>query len=492
MTRDVVRQGRLSTERSGEIVSFLSSMEADRKISGHDVLVDLAHVVMLSRQGVLDTTSARGLVRVLLEMQRNGVPEEAFDPGFEDIHAGIESYLVRVLGKEIGGRLHMGRSRNDEVATCIRMRLRDDLLGVAGMVAGLRDVLLEVASHHSDTIMPGFTHFQHAQPTTLAHHLLAYEEMFGRDLGRLKDCYPRLNLCPLGSAAFASTTYPVDREMTASLLGFDGVSLNTMDAVASRDSLIELMSDLSIMMVHASRLCEEFVIWSSPFVGFVRLADEFCSTSSIMPQKRNPDTAEVMRAKSGLMLGELAAALVIIKGLPMSYNRDLQDLTPHVWRAVGTAAGCLPLLAGMVRTAVFDRERMALEAGKNFSTATDLADFLVRNAGLPFRTAHNIVGRAVSKGSITMETLNEAALEITGEALSDKGLTNAMVTAALDVRKSVENRDVPGGPAPRAVKAAILGRQGSLQADREWIRERNRRTADALQRLLADAGEIAA
>jgi argininosuccinate lyase len=492
MTRDVVRQGRLSTERSGEIASFLSSMEADRKIAGQDVLVDLAHVVMLSRQGILDANSAGSLIRVLLEMQRDGVPEEAFDLSFEDIHAGIESYLVRVLGKEIGGRLHMGRSRNDEVATCIRMRLRDDLLAIAGMIAGLREVLLEVSSCHSETVMPGFTHFQHAQPTTLAHHLLAYEEMFGRDLGRLKDSYSRLNLCPLGAAAFASTTYPIDREMTASLLGFDGVSLNTMDAVASRDSLVEVMSDLSIMMVHASRLCEEIVVWSSPFVGFARLADEFCSTSSIMPQKRNPDTAEVMRAKTGLMLGELAAALVILKGLPMSYNRDLQDLTPHVWRAVDTATGCIPLLVGMVRSVVFDRERMALEAGKNFSTATDLADLLVRNEGLPFRTAHNIVGRAVSKGSLALATLDEAAREITGEVLSDRGLTEVMVAGALDVRKSVENRDIPGGPAPRAVRAAIQERRGLLQGDREWILDRNQRSEQALQRLLADARRIAA
>jgi argininosuccinate lyase len=491
MSRDVVRQGRLEAGRSDEISSFLSSMDADRRIAKYDLLVDLAHVVMLNRMNILDDGSAGSLSHLLLDMHDQGITDEAFDDIFEDIHAGIESYLIRTLGPEAGGRLHAGRSRNDEVSTCIRLCTRDDLLAISRLLQNLRRTLISIAEANTETVMPGFTHFQHAQPTTLAHHLLAYEEMFGRDQERIRDAYARINRSPLGAAAFASTTYPIDRELTAQLLGFDGVAQNTMDAVASRDGPLEVLSILSILMVNVSRLCEELVVWSSPFVNFVTLPDACCSTSSIMPQKRNPDTAEIMRAKSGVLIGALNAALVIMKGLPLSYNRDLQELTPHLWKGTETVVTCLKLLGDMVRAAEFNRERMASEAGRNFSTATDLADLLVREIGLPFRTAHNIVGRAVSRGSVDLAVLDEASRELSGETLTSRGLTQAQVDASFNVWESVERRDRPGGPASRAVRQAIEKRKKVLKADEEWVHKRRTASMEATRRLMEEAAGIA-
>jgi argininosuccinate lyase len=441
-------------------------MHADRSIAGADILVDIAHVLMLDRQKIIDRAVTKRLLLALLAMHDEGIPEEAFDDRFEDIHAGIESVLIASAGPETGGRLHIGRSRNDEVATCIRMRIREDLLRQMAALLQLRRVLITLADRHRDTVMPGFTHLQHAQPTTLAHHLLAYEQAFSRDYDRLEDAYARVNLSPLGAAAFASTGYPIDREMTASLLGFDGLATNSMDAVATRDFALEVLADLAILMTDVSRFCEELVIWSSAFVRFVSLDDAFCSTSSIMPQKKNPDTAEIMRAKSASVTGALCSALVTVKGLPMSYNRDLQELTPHVWRGMHDAGESLVLLAGMLGTAEFDRERMREEARKGFSTATELADSLVRAYDIPFRTAHNIVGRAVQKGELTLATLEAAAAELeTGLSLKKKGLTQAKIEKALDPGHAISLRKAPGGPAPVAVRGAIHDRRKQLDAD---------------------------
>ena len=269
MRTDVVRLGRLSGERSGEMMQFLSSMQADRHIADADILVDIAHVLMLDKQKIIDRGVTKQLLPALLEMHDEGIPEEAFDERFEDVHAGIESILIEIAGPEIGGRLHMGRSRNDEVATCIRIRLREELLKQMAALLKIRKVLVALAGQHTESVMPGFTHLQHAQPTTLAHHLLAYEQAFSRDFDRLRDAYARVNLSPLGAAAFASTGYPINRDYTASLLGFDGLVTNTMDAVATRDFALETLADLSILMANISRLCEELIIWSTSFVKFV-------------------------------------------------------------------------------------------------------------------------------------------------------------------------------------------------------------------------------
>ncbi|RXE56012.1 argininosuccinate lyase [Methanoculleus taiwanensis] len=492
MQKDQIRQGRLAGDRSGAILHFLASMEADRWIAEADLLVDMAHLLMLRRREIIGDAPARALMAALLDLYEQGLPEAAFDERFEDVHAGKEAYLIERVGEEYGGRLHMGRSRNDEVATCIRIRLRDELLGTMQDILHLRLVLLEVAARHTETIMPGFTHLQYAQPTTLAHHLLAYEQAFSRDFDRLRGAFERVDASPLGSAAFASTGFPIDREYTACLLGFPKLATNTMDAVSARDFALEAMSDASICMTTASRLCEELIVWSTAFARFIQLDDPYCSSSSIMPQKKNPDTAEIMRAKAGSVAGELVAALTIVKGLPMSYNRDLQELTPHLWRAVEATRQSLPLLAGMIESAAFNVERMYDEAGGGFSTATELADTLVREFDLPFRTAHRIVGRAVRHGSLDLATLEAAAVEAAGLSLVERGLTEERVGAILDARHGVGVRNAPGGPSPEATAAAVLERKLTYGADAAWALAAETAIASAKENLVHEARRLIA
>ena len=354
----------------------------------------------------------------------------------------------------------------------------------------LRDILLGLAGQHFESEMPGFTHFQPAQPTTLAHFFLSYEQAFTRDFERLSCVYERINKSPLGSAAFASTGYAVDREYIASILGFEGLVLNTMDAVASRDQVLEVLGDYCILMTTISRLCEELVVWSSPLVGFVTLDDSFCSTSSIMPQKKNPDTAEIMRGKSGSVLGAFTAAAVIVKGLPMSYNRDLQELNPHLWRAVRYTSASIGLLAAMLRSSRFDRESMKKKAGEGFSTATDLADYFVRTYNLPFRKAHSIVARAISTGSVTLESLDKAAGEFSEKSLSGRGFTNEQLQEALSVRGSIAARNHPGGPAPEATAGAVCISRKNLDRDRNLVDTRNQAVSLAIEQMLNDAGRL--
>jgi argininosuccinate lyase len=482
MRSDQIRQGRLAGERSADLEHFLASMDADRWIAEADLLVDMAHLLGLRRQGIIDEAPARALMAALLDLHDHGLPAEAFDERFEDIHAGKEAYLIDRVGEDFGGRLHMGRSRNDEVATCVRIRLKQEIIALVRSLADLRRTLLDVAAGHTETVMPGFTHLQHAQPTTLAHYLLAYEQAFSRDAARLRDAYARVDVSPLGSAAFASTGFPLDRDYTARLLGFSRPAANSMDAVAARDFALEVLSDAAVCMTTVSRLCEELVLWSTAFVGFVQLDDAYCSSSSIMPQKKNPDVAEIMRAKAGSAAGELAAAITITKGLPMSYNRDLQELTPHLWRGVEAARQSIPLLAGMIGTATFNTDRMAAEAGRGFSTATELADVLVREYGLPFRTAHRIVGRAVRHGSLDLATLEGAAREAAGLSVVDLGVTQERIDAVLDPRHAVAVRKIVGGPAPAAVAVQLAEQKELLARDAAWAEE----TEGALSRAFED------
>jgi argininosuccinate lyase len=490
MRNDVVRRGRLAGERSGEMMQFLSSMEADQHIADADVLVDIAHVIMLHKQQIIGDETVRPLLKALLELYEAGVPEQAFSVEFEDIHAGIESFLVEAAGEEIGGRLHIGRSRNDEVAACLRIRVREDIIKQLAILCRLRETLVAMAEEHTGTIMPGFTHFQHAQPTRLAHHFMAYEQAFSRDFHRLSETLYRVNQSPLGSAAFASTGFPVNREYTAKLLGFDGILENTMDAVASRDFALEVLGNLAIMMLNTSRLCEELILWSSHFIRFVSLDDAFCSTSSIMPQKKNPDSAEIMRAKAGSVTGAYVAAAAIMKALPMSYNRDLQELTPHLIRATHDAKQSTGLLNEMLASATFNPDKMREEAGKGYSTATDLADMLVRRYDLPFRTAHTIVAMAVRKGNLDLSTIDAASTEVLGSPLSSKGLTDADIADALDIEKSLEQKKSAGSPSLVSLRAAISDRKKSIRADREVLLKKTGDLAEAIQSLIRDARRI--
>jgi argininosuccinate lyase len=493
MRTDVIRLGRLSGERTVKMMQFLSSMRADRWIADADVLVDIAHVLMLEKQKIINRDTAKQLMRALLELHDEGIPDVAFDDSFEDVHAGLEALLVEAVGMDIGGRLHIGRSRNDEVATCIRIKLRDEILKQMAALLKVREVLVAIAEQNIETIMPGFTHLQNAQPTTLAHHMLAYEQAFSRDFDRLREAYVRVNQSPLGAAAFASTGYPINREFTARLLGFEGLVTNTMDAVATRDFALETLADLAILMANVSRICEDLIIWSTSFVHFVTLDDAFCSTSSIMPQKKNPDTAEIMRAKTGSVLGAYTGALLTVKGLPMSYNRDLQELTPNIWRGMRDAKESLRLLIDMLSSATFDTARMREEAGKGFSTATELADSLVQAYDIPFRTAHNIVGRAVQKGYLNLETLDTAAKELGVEiSFTEKGLSQAKINEVLDVNYSIALRKAPGGPAPLAVKIALEENKKQLDTDSALIDERLAKLSRAKDDLIGLARRLVA
>ncbi|MBN1431417.1 MAG: argininosuccinate lyase [Methanomicrobiaceae archaeon] len=490
MSKDPLREGRLGEGRPPEVWSYLSSMEADRFIGDADIAVDIAHLLMLERQDIISKEAAGRIMDVLLELHKKGLPDSVFDEKFEDVHAGIEAFIIEKTGIDTGGRLHMGRSRNDEVATCARVRLRDDMITIMSAISEMRAVLIRKAEQNTESYMPGFTHLQHAQPTTLAHYLMNYEQALERDFERFGDVFLRVDLCPLGAAAFASTGYPIDREYTAELLGFSGVLENSMDCVSGRDVFIEVISACSILMTTLSRMCEELILWSSAFVNFVELADEYCSTSSIMPQKKNPDCAEIMRGKAGSALGALTASITIIKGLPMSYNRDMQDLWPHLWQTVEDAKASLKIISGMIDTASFNTERMNEEAGKGFSTATELADVMVREFGLSFRTAHGITGRAVRMKKIDIDTLEEAAKEMAGISLKGLGMTDEDVKRALDVAYSVNTRIATGGPAPAAVKAAISGKTAALKEDTEWITDMKIRNEEAFKKMIREAEEL--
>jgi len=492
MKKDQIRKGRLGTERSRQVLRYLSSMEADRWIGEADILVDMAHLLMLHHQKLIGPEHARALLRVLLEVQGQGLPDQVFDEQFEDVHAGLEAYLIERAGEDAGGRIHMGRSRNDEVSACLRIRLRGDLLRCMQSLVRLREVLFTLCEAHRDAVMPGYTHLQPAQPTTLPHHLLAYEQALGRDFDRFRAAFLHVNLSPLGAAAFAATGYPIDREMTAHLLGFDQVLPNSMDAVASRDFILETLAAGAILMTGLSRLAEDLILWSTPAFGFVTLEDAFCSASSIMPQKKNPDTLEILRAKAGTAHGALAGALSIVKGLPMSYNRDLQEVTPHLWRGMTTVLESTELLTQVLQGAAFDEKRMAQEAGKGFSTATDLADMLVRSHNLPFRTAHTIVGRAVWRGSLDLRVLEAAAQEAAGISLIQRGVTAEEVNRALDVSMAIASRNVPGGPAPEAVAQALRERKRVHRQDTAWVLSQEKAIQEALSQLLARARELVA
>ncbi|MCR3884799.1 MAG: argininosuccinate lyase [Methanothrix sp.] len=437
-------------EISGDVLEFISSREADQWIFEADLLVDRAHLVMLKERDLISKDEFTEIVEAL-----DGIDLDRLGEG-EDVHEAIEAELIARVGA-VGGRMHTGRSRNDEVATCIRIVLREEVLSLMAEGNALCKALVERAAENADSIIPGFTHLQHAQPTTLAHHLLAHADALLRDFERLRDSYPRINRSPLGAAAFASTGFDIDRKRTAELLGFDGLVENSMDAVSTRDSLLEALSASAILMVNASRLAEELILWSTSEFGYVELDDLFTSTSSIMPQKKNPDTAELVRGKTGTVFGSLVAALAINKALPMSYNRDMQEATPNLWRGIAATRGAVRIMAGAVSSAKFRTDRLEAASGAGFSTATELADSLVRKTKIPFRTAHQIVGALAAKGeSPTIEDLDAAAERIAGFRPSERGFGKEELAAALDPRKNVAARSRTGGPAP-----AETGRMGS-------------------------------
>ena len=386
--------GRFTKETDQLVYNFNASISFDRKFFGQDIEGSIAHVVMLAKQGILTKEEKDAILKGLTGI-RQDVEEGklAITEEYEDIHSFVEAKLIERIG-EAGKKLHTGRSRNDQVALDMRLYTRLEVLHVDELVKELLCTLLRIMEENTDTYMPGFTHLQKAQPVTLAHHVGAYFEMFKRDRLRLKDIYHRMNYCPLGAGALAGTTYPLDRNYTASLLGFEGPTLNSMDSVSDRDYIIEFLSALSTIMMHLSRFCEEIIIWNSDEYRFVEIDDAYSTGSSIMPQKKNPDIAELVRGKTGRVYGALLSILTTMKGIPLAYNKDMQEDKELTFDAIDTVKGCLALFTGMLDTMKFNQAEMAASARNGFTNATDAADYLV-NHGVPFRDAHGVIGRLV-------------------------------------------------------------------------------------------------
>ncbi len=444
--------GRFQKGTDPLVEEFHSSLAFDRRLYRYDIRGSIAHAQMLGHTGIITPEEAEtlvnGLTAVLADLDAGRVE---FSPQVdEDIHSLVERLLVARVG-EVGKKLHTARSRNDQVALDIRMYLKDEISSIRKLLTDLIHTLLDLAERHTETLMPGYTHLQRAQPVSLAHHLMAYVEMFYRDVARLDDCYRRTDVLPLGAGALAGTVFPIDREFTARELGFAAVSENSLDAVADRDFAVEFCAAAALIMVHLSRFCEELVLWSSAEFGFVELDDAYATGSSMMPQKKNPDMAELIRGKSGRVFGDLQALLVMLKGLPLAYNKDMQEDKEALFDAVDTVKKCLTVFVPMVRTLRFREAAMDGAARGGFTNATDLADYLV-GRGVPFREAHEIVGRVVLYALEHGKHLEEISLD---EYRNFSPVIGEDVYAAIRVENCLAARRVRGGPAPETVRAAI-------------------------------------
>lgn len=456
-------KGRFKKESDPKTNDFNSSIAFDSRMYRQDIEGSIAHATMLGKQGVIDEKES---MRICVELGkiRDDLDSGALpiDPDAEDIHTFVEQELTARIG-DAGKRLHTGRSRNDQVALDVRLTLREDCAGLKAQLRELLSVLCDKAEQYSGTVMPGYTHMQRAQPITFGHHLMAYAEMILRDISRLDDALERMNVCPLGCGALAGTTYPLDRELTARLLGFAGPAQNSLDAVSDRDFCAEIAFVVSMCMVHLSRLCEELVLWCSWEFRFIELDDAYCTGSSIMPQKKNPDLAELIRGKSGRVFGDLMGLLTMMKGLPLAYNKDIQEDKEAVFDAVDTLKLCLTPLVPMLDTMRVREDVMRAAAAGGFINATDCADYLVSVKGLPFRDAYKVTGELVAlciEKNLTLETLPLDEYQAICESF-DEG-----VYQAISLDKCVQDRKVTGGPAPDNVKAQAC-RVRSLLKDME-------------------------
>ena len=444
--------GRFTKETDQLVYNFNASISFDQKFYKQDITGSKAHVKMLAAQGILTEAERdqilEGLDGILRDVE-NGTLK--ITDKYEDIHSFVEANLIDRIG-DAGKKLHTARSRNDQVALDMKLYTRDEIGEIDKLLKKLLETLLSIMEENIETYMPGFTHLQKAQPITLAHHFGAYFEMFKRDRQRLADIYKRMNLCPLGSGALAGTTYPLDREMTAQLLGFDGPTLNSMDSVSDRDYLIELLSAMSTIMMHLSRFCEEIILWNSNEYRFVEIDDAYSTGSSIMPQKKNPDIAELVRGKTGRVYGALTSMLTTMKGIPLAYNKDMQEDKELTFDAIDTVKGCLLLFTGMVSTMTFRKDVMETSAKNGFTNATDAADYLV-NHGVPFRDAHGIVGRLVLLCIDRGIALDDLTLE---EYKEISPVFEEDIYEAISLKTCVEKRLTIGAPGAEAMKKVIM------------------------------------
>lgn len=453
-----LRSGRLNSEMTDEAAEYTSSLEFDKKIFEADIKTNFAHTLMLKEQNIIDGDVADKILGALDQLKEEGYGVLVFDPSVEDIHMAIENYVTDKIGPE-AGFMHTAKSRNDQVATDIRLVLRERIIEIQIGILEFIEGLVELAGQHLESVFIGYTHLQHAQPITIAHHLMAHVQALKRDYERLEDTYKRVNLNPLGSAAMTTTSFPINRQLTTELLGFDDYLRNSMDGVSSRDFISETVFDLVSLCSSLAKICEELILWSTYEFGIIEMADEYSSTSSIMPQKKNPDVAELARGKSTIATGELMTILSILKAIPYTYNRDLQEITPHLWNAVEVTEDTLSIVTKMMLSVKFNEERCLELAGTNFATATDLADIMVRERLIPFRTAHKIVGRIVNEataqglaeGDITSQYIDDIAVELGFDKLE---LDEDLVQKALNPLENVKMRTVPGGPSPEMVEIA--------------------------------------
>ncbi|MBS7009773.1 argininosuccinate lyase [Anaerostipes sp.] len=443
--------GRFTKETDQLVYNFNASIGFDQKFYRQDIEGSIAHVTMLASTGVLTEEEKdqiiEGLNGILSDIE-SGTIEITSE--YEDIHSFVEANLIDRIG-DAGKKLHTGRSRNDQVALDMKLYTRDEISAVKELLKELMETLHQIMKDHLDTFMPGFTHLQKAQPVTLAHHVGAYMEMFKRDYSRLTDIYERMNYCPLGSGALAGTTYPLDRKMTADLLDFYGPTLNSMDSVSDRDYIIELLSALSTIMMHLSRFSEEIIVWNSNEYQFVSIDDGFSTGSSIMPQKKNPDIAELVRGKTGRVYAALTSILTTMKGIPLAYNKDMQEDKEYTFDAIDTVKGCLSLFTGMMKTMTFNKDRMEDSAKNGFTNATDAADYLV-NHGVPFRDAHGIVGQLVLLCIEKNISLDDLPLE---EYLKISPAFDEDIYEAISMKTCVEKRNTIGAPGQAAMKKVI-------------------------------------
>lgn len=443
--------GRFTKETDQLVYNFNASISFDQRFYEQDIKGSTAHVMMLCKQGIITEEEKKDIITGLesiLDDVKNGKLE--ITDQYEDIHSFVEANLIERVG-DAGKKLHTGRSRNDQVALDMKLYTRGEILALQVLVKKMLHQLLEIMEQHTETIMPGFTHLQKAQPITLAHHMGAYFEMFKRDLSRLQDIYKRMNTCPLGAGALAGTTYPLDRTYTAEILGFDGPTLNSMDSVSDRDYLIELLSALSTIMMHLSRFSEEVIIWNSNEYQFVEIDDAYSTGSSIMPQKKNPDIAELVRGKTGRVYGALLSILTTMKGIPLAYNKDMQEDKELVFDAIDTAKGCLALFTDMLATIKFNTKKMRASARHGFTNATDAADYLV-NHNVPFRDAHGIVGQLVLYCIEKGIALDDMTLE---EYQSISPVFQEDIYDAISMETCVNKRNTIGAPGPKAMREVM-------------------------------------
>ncbi len=452
--------GRFQQPTEKLVEDFTESVSYDRRLYAQDIRGSIAHARMLGQMGIITEKDSQtiidGLKKILRDIE-NG--RFSWEKGLEDVHMNIEKALTDLVGP-VGGRLHTARSRNDQVATDIRLYTREEIIKIDQLLERLQKAFILQAESYMGIIMPGFTHLQKAQPVLYSHHMLAYFEMFKRDRQRLKDCLKRVNICPLGSAALAGTSYPIDREMTAKELGFAKITKNSMDAVSDRDFVLEFLFCLSVIMMHMSRLSEELVLWMSSEFSFIELPDAYCTGSSIMPQKKNPDVPELVRGKTGRVYGSLMALLTTLKGLPLTYNRDLQEDKEQLFDAADTTSSSLAVMAGLIENMRPNPKRMTQDTKTGFLTATDLADYLVKK-GLPFRQAHEVVGKAVANCLSKGKELHELGLQ---ELKKLHPFIRDDVLKIVEVKGSVASRKSKGGTGHEPVKDALINAQ-------KWLKE---------------------